>query len=323
MNLGHNYWYHLLASNEFEESWLDEGFTTYTDIQINKAVYVPEADFIDILGVKLNHLQYNRNLYIFEPDSDPTIRNAWDYYSSSSYSTNSYSKAGLILTTLQNYLGQELMLKIMQTYVERWRFKHPTTNDLIQIANEVSNQDLNWYFDQALYSNSILDYSVDEIISSSLEEDKGYDLSWYLFDSGDDPTADSLAHSNSDSTINAAGDIKKEDLYYSEVRIRRLGEFQFPVEVLMVFENGEEIKGKWDGKELWKKFKYTKPSRLAYATVDPGGKIPLDINYTNNSQTVGRQYLGINKITFRALFGVQLIMDQPDLLNLLWRIVRL
>jgi len=167
---GHNFWYHLLASNEFEESWMDEGINTYTEIQIMQDKYGPVGDIIDLLGVKINDLQGQRSQYIFFADLDPIVRKAWEFYSSSSYAVNSYSKPGLVLTTLQNYLGRDTMQKIMRTYVERWRFKHPKTRDFIDVANEVSGQDLNWFFDQALFSNAVLDYSVDQVFTREIKK---------------------------------------------------------------------------------------------------------------------------------------------------------
>ena len=40
---GHNYWYHLLASNEFEESWMDEGINTYTDFRVAEDAFPERA----------------------------------------------------------------------------------------------------------------------------------------------------------------------------------------------------------------------------------------------------------------------------------------
>ena len=113
---GHNYWYHLLASNEFEESWMDEGINTYSEFQIMNDRYGPVGDAIDFMGIKLNDMQLQRASYITNANAsiDRTIRNGWEYYSGGSYGLNSYTKPGLLLTTLQNYLGRETMLKVMR-----------------------------------------------------------------------------------------------------------------------------------------------------------------------------------------------------------------
>ena len=101
------------------------------------------------------------------------------------------------------------------------------------------------------------------------------------------------------------------------MNIRRLGDFHFPVEVELAFDDGEKIRETWDGRELWKKFRYTKPAKLVSATVDPDHKIIIDINYTNNSRAVDAPSAGANKLATRMLFWLQFLMDQPDFLNFL------
>jgi len=297
---GHNYWYHLLASNEFEESWMDEGINTYTETQIMNDAYGPTGDILNCFGIELNDLQFQRAEYLSGPDLDPTVRRAWEYYSGASYAINSYSKPGVLLTTLQNYLGNETMRKVMRAYVERWRFKHPQTKDFIDVANDVSGQNLDWFFNQALFSNAKLDYSVDKITSEKISNGRGFDFSLGIGDS-----VKSRESKDEDTT----------KMYLSEVDIRRLGTFTFPVEVEVVFENGDKVREQWDGQELWKKYKYTRPSRLISATVDPDHKIVLDVNYTNNSKTIENQALGVNKQAVRFLFWIQFLLDQPDALN--------
>lgn len=328
---GHNYWYHLLASNEFEESWLDEGITSYTENQIIPPHYGTDGNMINFLGIKINDIHFQRAQYFSIPDIDRTIRNAWEYYGGGSYGINSYMKPALFLTTLQNYLGNDLMQKIMRTYFERYRFKHPKTQDYVAVTNEVvgknfkeyadqpiyskaqaqssitidtNKQNLNWFFDQALYTNSVLDYSVDRIRSSKVPKNSGID---YTF-STQDTTEESVE------TDEESDDTTKD--YLTDVFVRRLGTFTFPVEVEISFENGEKIREHWDGKELWKKYRYTKPAKLVYATVDPDNKIPLDVNLTNNSKTLEKQTVGLAKLSVRFLFWLQFLLEQPEFMNL-------
>ncbi len=284
---GHNFWYHLLASNEFEESWLDEGINTYTEGRILTDTYGTDGNFIDFMGLKLNAADLHRGVYINIPKFDPVVRKAWEYYGLQSYGVNSYFKPGLILETLRNHLGPETMLAVMRAYVERWRFKHPQTQDFIDVVHEVSGQDLSWYFDQALYSNAVLDYAVTAVRSTEIKEE-GYDFA----SSAGDETQDEASK-----------------LYQNEVRVRRLGAFEFPVQLEIVFADGETLREDWEGRELWKKFSYVRPAKLRSATVDPDGLIPLDVSYVNNSRTVETQRLGVNKVTMRWLFFWQCVMD--------------
>jgi hypothetical protein len=299
---GHNYWYHLLASNEFEESWLDEGINTFSEMEIMNDLYGPAGDVIDFLGVKLNIQQLHRARYLGGHDRDPTIRRAWEYYSTGSYGVNSYSKAGLILLTLKNYLGELKMGEIMRTYFERWRFKHPKSQDFFDIVNEVAGQNMSWFIEPAFYSNAHIDYTIAAISTREVKAPHGFD---FTMRADEDTTASGDAGSLNS---NEAG-------IESTVTVRRLGDFQMPVEIEVVFANGDTIREHWDGMELWKKYRYRKPARLVYATVDPNNKIPLDINFTNNSMTMKKQRLGVNKFSARLLFWMQFLMEQPEFLN--------
>jgi len=314
---GHNFWYHLLASNEFEESWMDEGINSYTESRIMQEAY-GKGSAIDLFGIKIDDQQFQRASYTSNPSLDPTIRKAWEYYSGNSYGINSYPKPATLLFTLENYLGTEAMRKCMQEYVRRWRFKHPTTKDFIQVFNEISGQNLDWFFNQALYSHAKLDYSVDRVFTREIEKPRGFDFTMNPADTAatdeDEKSSDDEKKDEKKTSDSASGDssAKEQKMYESGVHVRRLGDFTFPVEVLVKFDNGEEIREPWDGKELWKKFRYEKPAKLVSAAVDPDKKVWLDVNLINNSKTVESHALGANKLAARWRFWMQFLLDAPQ-----------
>ncbi len=272
---GHNFWYHLLASNEFEEAWMDEGINTYTDGLAVDAHY--GGYLIDFLGFKVTSEEMNRAMYISSPKADPVYLKAWQGYNRSSYGANSYAKPGLILRTLRNYLGPEKMNDAMRAYVERWRFKHPKTDDFIEVANDVTGQDLRWYFDQAIFSNAVLDYSVASIESEEVKE-VGYDLDKSVEEAWNPSEEDE----NEGEDAGVVDEDQADTFYRSEIKIRRLGEFRFPTEIEIVFEDGETVREQWDGQEAWTKLTFVRSTKLASVTVDPDRNVPLDVNYTNN-----------------------------------------
>ncbi len=232
---GHNYWYLLLASNEFRESWLDEGINSYTESRILSHAYGPEGDQLDWLGLQVNGIQMHRSRYLSLPDADPTVRRAWEYYSRSSYGVNSYSRPAVFLETLRRHLGDGTMERILRTYSERWRFKHPTSRDFIEVAVEVAGPEVERFFEQALYSNAVLDYAVTSIRNKKLRR-KGY---------GFDLSVDGAGAGNGEASDPSESDPEageEEGLYESEVKLRRLGEFRFPVELEVVFEDGQTVR---------------------------------------------------------------------------------
>jgi len=306
----HGYWQHLVASNEFEESWLDEGLATYSEDKIMNDLYGPQGDVITFMGVRINTRALDRAEYVTYPDRDPVTRCAWKYYSETSFVVNSFYKPAMMLFTLENYLGEDTMREILRAYYARWRFRHPNTQDFVDVVNEVAGTDLNWFFDQILYSNAVLDYSVSWVSSKEVDSGKGYDFT--LDPIAEDKTSDSAK-------VESAGEEKETDstLYLTRVKVRRLGSFTFPVEVEIRFDHGDSVREVWDGKDTWTEFRYIRPAKLVSATVDPDRKILLDVNLTNNSRTLESKGAGVAKLCMRMLFWAQFMMEQPDMANLL------
>ena len=92
---------------------------------------------------------------------------AWDFPGLLDYAVAAYSKPVLSLDTLENILGEETMLKVMSTYFYRYRFAHPNTQDFRSVAEQVSGQDLAWFFDGLVYGRGALDYSVTAVDEQS------------------------------------------------------------------------------------------------------------------------------------------------------------
>jgi aminopeptidase N len=66
----------------------------------------------------------------------------------------------LTLGTLERFVGEDVMSRIMRTYAERWKFDHPSSQDFFQIVNEVSAQNFSWFFDQFFRGTKTLDYEL-------------------------------------------------------------------------------------------------------------------------------------------------------------------
>ena len=93
---------------------------------------------------------------------------AWGY-SPGNYGFNSYQRTDLTLQTLESLLGAETMARVMRTYHERWRFRHPTSEDFYAVVAEVAGRDLRWFFDQAVERPGILDDEVASVRSERVQ----------------------------------------------------------------------------------------------------------------------------------------------------------
>jgi hypothetical protein len=270
---GHNYWYGMVGSNEFEEAWLDEGINTYSEIKAMDHYYGADRSMLDLFGVRLGEVPYQRLTVIGSGRFDPILKNSWSFIGGS-YTVNVYSKAGLMMLTLEKMLGEPVMGKVMKTYFETWKFRHPTSRDFVRVAEDVSGRDLGWFFDQVLSSPDKLDYGISDLRTFEIAAPDG------VFDGGKAP---SDKESRSGEERKAPGTPK---LFRSVVTAARTGEMIFPQEILVTFENGEKVREFWDGRDRWTRFVYDREVRVRSAEVDPEHRLALDVNYLNNSRVM-------------------------------------
>jgi hypothetical protein len=275
---GHQFWYGIVASNEFEHAWMDEGFNTYSTARTIDQAYNPNfhskryfGDFIPwtFRDVPLSRATDGDRLGAFRPvaTNDVQATPSWRYWPRSA-SAITYNKTALWLHTLERMVGWDTMQRILSTYFSRYAFKHPRPQDFFAVANEVSGRDLTWFFDQVHRSSNTFDYGVDTFGSEPA-------IARGFFDT---EGARAFAAAEGDRGV-----------YHTTVVVRRYGDGTFPVDVKVVLENKEEVRWKWDGKDRWKLFELDKPSRAVSVEVDPDHVLLLDLRYTNNSATLAPQ----------------------------------
>jgi hypothetical protein len=135
---GHQYWYGMVASNEFEEAWLDEGINSYTEVKVLAALLGADSSVIGERYANMGDRSLQRFDYLLSPDFDPVTRFAWKFRNEQSYGAVTYGKTATLLTTLEGIIGRETMGEAMRTYFQRYRFKHPTTEDFLRTIEEVA-----------------------------------------------------------------------------------------------------------------------------------------------------------------------------------------
>ncbi|HEY5616188.1 MAG TPA: M1 family aminopeptidase, partial [Bacteroidota bacterium] len=300
---GHQFWYGLIGTNEFEEAWLDEGFNSYSQDRVLNTAWKPFKAYRYFFGgqgagtnvgipyvfedVNLGRYTTGNTAVRGQGKLDVMARKGWEYYQS--YGLNSYTKPAMSLWTLEHYLGEEMMYRVLRTYHHRYRFKHPTTQDFINVVNEVSGKNMNWFFENTWFSSNLFDYSVSSITNRAIPKPQG------VFTMNGEPVEKPAADSG-------------KPMYECTVVVIREGEAIAPVDVKVVFKDGEEWTEQWDGKYRWKQFVYRTTSPVKYAVVDPDGKLMLDINYNNNGKVVRHaQYksLAAKKIASKWMFWLQ------------------
>jgi hypothetical protein len=253
---GHQYWYGMVATNEFEDAWMDEGINQYSQLKVMSSIFGASTSTLDLWGITVGQIDEDRLFTIEVLDLDPIARNGWQYADFDSYSGITYGKTALVLRSLEGVIGEDTMRQAMHTYFMRNRFTHPTKEDFLKTIEEVSGKDLRWYFNQAIYGTQVLDYAVMKMSSVPVD--------WYK---------ENLKEK------------KGETEYVSNVWIQRKGEFVIPVEVEIKFDNGDKVREHWDGADRWVRYRYQKKAKVESVEVDPDHIIQFDRNNFNNSRT--------------------------------------
>ncbi len=272
--VGHQWWQGMVANNEVEHAWLDEGINEYADSRVQGVAFQPNylvqrffGGFIpwqyrDIPLQRATDTNY-MNTFRRAPDRDPIATPTYLLWPGT-HQNLSYHKAALLLHTLERLHSWEVMQRVLRTFFARWQYRHPTPDDFFAVLNEVTNQDHTWFLEQA-YSNSVTyDYAVERLDSAL--------ISWRGLKEG----SKGLAFESQ--TL--------DKIYRTSVVVRRLGAGQFPVDVLVTFTDGHQERQRWDGRARWQNFTFDRPARAVSAQVDPERVLLLDTSHTNNSRTL-------------------------------------
>jgi hypothetical protein len=251
---GHQYWYGMVATNEFEDAWLDEGINSYAEVKTMDALYGRTTSTVNSHLLTFGSQGEERMMFGAAPNYDPLTRNAWEYVNGNSYGDVTYGKTATMLLTLESIVGEDKLREALHTYFMRYRFKHPHEEDFMNTVNEVTGQNLDWYWNQAVKGTQELDY---RIYNASSDRDD-----WYKKDS-----------EKNDKSVT----------YTNRVTVHRKGDFIMPVDVLVKFDDGSQVRERWDGQDRWHRFEYQRKSKLISAELYPGQNVPLDLHEFNNS----------------------------------------
>jgi hypothetical protein len=275
---GHQYWYGMVATNEFEEAWLDEGINSYTEAKVMDELYGKKTSVLNFPFAQMGNSDQQRLSYLSRPDTDPVTRFAWQFYGSNSYGGVTYGKTATLLLTLEKIIGEDTMRRALHTYFMRYRFTHPTGEDFLKTIEEVSGKNLRWYFDQAVYGTNILDY---EILKAHSDR-----LNWYEKKSA-------FGDSSKD----------KDQVYRTSVSVHRKGDFVFPVDIEIKFTDGQTVLEHWDGRDRWIRYEYVRNAKIKSAEIDPQHQVLLDRDLFNNSYVEEEDPHAVHKLSHIWLFA--------------------
>jgi aminopeptidase N len=175
--IGHNWFYGQVGSNETYRAMLDEGFTQFlTAWSLQKIdgdtllTARPRSNYADkFLAYQktIDNRVYNAYMQDAITMSETTLNTHSDGYNGALKHGGGYGmvyyKTSTMLYNLQYVLGDSLFLKAMKHYFTQWKICHPYIEDFRNSIIQYTHEDLNWFFDQWIETPKRLDYAVKSI----------------------------------------------------------------------------------------------------------------------------------------------------------------
>lgn len=293
---GHNYFYGMLASNEFEDAWMDEGMNSFATSFAMERHYGNASDLPFLTVGAYDNARLSTAMY---KGPDTPSRPAWRY-SPGGYSTLSYSKPEIFIRTLENMVGRETLLKIFRTYFDRFKFKHPKPEDFLGVVQEVAGDTAYDFLNRMVNTTDHIDYAVRRARTYVKPELRG--LKDFVPVEQDKSDEKSGARPETEEN--------KQKVWWNLIIVENRGDFQLPVTVRAELESGETREFQWDGTDGWKRFEFATTSPMTAAIIDPDRVYMCDIKLENNaivmeSRTTGQQ----RKISTTMASLVQLIFS--------------
>jgi hypothetical protein len=246
--VGHIYFYGILANDERAEAWLDEGVTTAQTGWYLQDHYGPWGKKDKWSLHKRITPQYTleeqarRSVFWLQRNGygERVATRSEDFQNS--YYTMVYTKGALFFKALRYMVGEEAFEKILPEYYTRWKFKHVNEDRFRKVCEDISGMDLALFFEQWLHTRKICDYKLDKIKKSRYENKDGYRV---------------------------------------DVHIKRLGEIVMPLLLEVTLEDGGKESFRIDGRLRTIEKSFDLPQKPKRFALNPDNEI-MDINLSDN-----------------------------------------
>ncbi len=142
----HQWWYGVIGNDQIDESWLDESLASYSEVIYQMENYGEDA-------AKEYQKSENEDKYYKAENSledRAVLKSLKDFNEWNEYGALVYNKGAIFLDDIKDKYGKDTFYKILKTYYNRYKFKNATTEDFLDVCEEITGDDLDEYFDEWL-----------------------------------------------------------------------------------------------------------------------------------------------------------------------------
>ncbi|UII27367.1 M1 family metallopeptidase [Fulvivirga maritima] len=156
--IAHTYFPFYMGINETRYGFMDEGWATALEYMIGINDLGEEAATRNFQMFRVNRWANDANA-----EEDIPIITPSNILTGVALGNNEYGKAAIGYLAMKDLLGDELFLKALQGYMARWNGKHPTPWDFFYSFNDISQQNLNWFWNSWFFSNNYIDLAITDV----------------------------------------------------------------------------------------------------------------------------------------------------------------
>ena len=168
--VGHNWFYGILATNERDYAWMDEGMNSYYEtayMRVNYEKleglddYLPKQ-IVNVLDVKDIRLEQAAYQFQARRGEHQPLNTVSEELTNVNYGIGAYTTPSLLFEQLENYLGTAVFDKAIQAYYNQWKFKHPQPIDLRNVLEKETGKKLDWMF-EFIDTKKVIDYAIGKV----------------------------------------------------------------------------------------------------------------------------------------------------------------
>ncbi len=319
----HQWFYGLVGTNEFEDAFLDEGFTDHWGNQIMIAAYGEEGNG-EILGRGISITELEKmGLPDREAISPPILFGPSYLLRGHSIGSQFYNRPAATMRTAAALFGDDVVDAIFAEYFRTWKFRHPGFADLLAAARTAGGVQVAAFIEEAFTQTRQPDYrvarmrtdgwspprgrlvgedgSVDEVIDPleapaglglhpSAREENGkltmevLEAGWLRGRARQPGGIQRRAVIPETGEPDADWDADTDEFQLSTVRLEGPSWNRLPVEVMFRFADGAVVRETWNGRAPYRIYRFLRAAPISEVRIDPEGKIALDPDPVNNSR---------------------------------------
>jgi hypothetical protein len=283
--LGHQWFYGMVATNEAAWPFLDEGLNQYAEGD-TLAKWLGAGSAVDLWGMRVGDAEVQAAVGNRAAHDERVAQPADSFSTGASYAAIVYSRTAAVLETFARVYGDEAVALALGSYTRRNRFSHPGPEDLLAAFSDALGPSAARTLREALFDKAWVDYAVDAVFCQPAESPAG------IFDEGGRTTKKRAPDSG----------------WEGSVLVRRRGSLSFPVEIELVMADGSKSRQTWDAEGDFVRIPWRGSTQLVGAVVDPDGRILVDADPQNNAARVSPGVLSAPRTLERALYFGQLVL---------------